>query len=113
MLSEWKTTAHFQKKFVTKLLPNFFFLFSTVNDFKEKYEFLLAEIRSLGNNSQLGAEETMKCYNIIQKKYAYLADSFTGLLRLASLADFERDSLDITINIQQLLAALRNYTVSI
>ena len=87
-------------------------LFSTINDFKAKYEFLLTEIRSLANDSELGFDETTKCYDTIQNKYVHLANSFTDLVRLVSMVDFERYSFEITVNIQQLLGALRIYTVN-
>ena len=88
-------------------------LFSTINDFKAKYELVLKEIRSLANDSELGIDETTKCYDTIQNKYVHLADTFTDLVRLVSMVDFEGFSFEITAKIQQLLAALRTYTVNL
>ena len=87
------------------------FLFSTVNIFKTKYEFVLTELRSLANNSELGGDESTICYNTLQNKYIHLAECFADLVRLVSLGNFERHSTNITVTIQNFLFALYNYTV--
>ena len=104
-IGNWTKTLLFSIRIIS-------FLFSTVNIFKTKYEFVLTEIRSLAHNSELGGDETAKCYKTLQKKYIHLAQSFTDLVRLVSLDNFEGHSTNITMKIQKFLSALYNYTVS-
>ena len=89
-----------------------FLLFSSlVENFKLKYEKVLAEIRRLANDSELGRYWEKDCKGKLQNNWVGMVKSFKNIVNLISQGQYERDAVDIAETLGDFMEYLKDYQV--